>query len=132
MKFTKETRIKVHQKFNGKCAYCGDDIKLRDMQIDHVIPKANFFMHVANNYEVPEFLKHLTLQDVNHFYNLFPACRVCNKWKATFHLELFRHEIQSQVKRLNERSSNYRMAKKYGMIEEKNIKIEFYFEYLKV
>ena len=35
----KEDRIKVWEKYGHHCAYCGREIKLEDMQIDHFIPK---------------------------------------------------------------------------------------------
>lgn len=128
MIFTKEKRIEIYEKCNGKCAYCGNDISLKEMQIDHIIPQRNFEMHVKNKYKIPTFLTHLTIDDLNDNDNLLPACRVCNGWKSTYHLDLFRSEIEEQTKRLNERSSNYRMAKKYGLIEETKIPVVFYFE----
>jgi len=57
-----------------------------------------------------------------------PACRVCNNWKSSHDLECFRSELLEQTKRLNLRSSNYRMAKKYGLLVEINTNIVFYFE----
>ena len=33
----KEDRIKVWEKYDHHCAYCGREIKLEDMQIDHFI-----------------------------------------------------------------------------------------------
>lgn len=125
-------RIKVHNKLNQKCAYCGECITLKEMQVDHVIPKAFFerYTEVRRDF-IPLFLKHLTSEDVNHIDNLHPSCRVCNKWKSAHHLELFRSELQEQVKRLNLYSSNYRIAKKFGMIKEAVKPIVFYFEELK-
>ena len=77
---------------------------------------------------IPEFLNHLTENDVHHIDNLNSACRVCNKWKSTYHLELFRSEIQEQTKRLQLRSSNYRIAKLYGLVCESDVKVKFHFE----
>lgn len=128
MAFTKQQRIEIHGKYNGRCAYCGDEIKLRDMQVDHVIPQCNWIWHMKNRFRIPYFLSHLTENDLNHKDNLMPTCRVCNKWKSAHDLELFRSEIYEQVKRLNNYSSNYRMAKKYGLIEETVKPIRFYFE----
>nr|DAI89472.1 MAG TPA: RECOMBINATION ENDONUCLEASE VII [Caudoviricetes sp.] len=123
-------RQKVYKKLNGHCAYCGREILIKDMQIDHIIPQLNFEWIFKNNIQdmIPEFLIHLTESDLHHIDNLNPACRVCNKWKSTYHLELFRSEIQDQVKRLQLRSSNYRIAKLYGLIEETEAKVKFYFE----
>jgi len=128
MTFSKKQRIEVHSKFNGKCAYCGAEIELKDMQIDHIIPQYNFTKHINNRFRIPKFLSHLTESDLNHTDNLHPACRVCNKWKSDHDLELFRSELSEQVKRLNLYSSNYRIAKKYGQIKETIEPIIFFFE----
>jgi len=121
-------RIKVYEKYHAHCAYCGEFIKMKDMQVDHIIPQNEFIIYIKNNFRVPVFLQHLTVNDLNHIDNLNPSCRVCNKWKSTFDLELFRSELQAQVERLNLRSANYRMAKKYQLIQENIIPIKFHFE----
>jgi 5-methylcytosine-specific restriction endonuclease McrA len=121
-------RLQVYNKYNGRCGYCGIQIAIKDMQVDHIISKLNFIQQLTNKIHVPLFLKHLTVADLNHKDNLMPTCRVCNKWKSSFHLELFRHELQQQLKRLNEYNSNYRIAKRYGLIAEVEKPIMFYFE----
>lgn len=132
MGFTKLIREQVYTKFNCRCAYCGQEIKLKDMQVDHVIPQSRFQSFIKNKNTmrewVPKFLNHLTELDVDHIDNLFPACRVCNKWKNDWDLGLFRSEIEQQVKRLFNYSSNFRMATRYGLIEETGKKVIFYFE----
>jgi 5-methylcytosine-specific restriction endonuclease McrA len=131
MTFSKQQREKIHQKYNAKCAYCGCDVTVRQMQVDHVIPKTFFIEHVRKKIRVPYFLTHLTESDVNHDDNLNPSCISCNKWKSAHDLETYRNEIYEQVKRLNIYSSNYRMAKKYGLIQETLKPIKFYFESIK-
>lgn len=121
-------REAVFNKYSGKCSYCGCDITKKDFQVDHLIPKAFWESTIKNKFKVPIFLKHLTIDDVDHFDNLMPTCRVCNKWKSAHSLELFRTELQEQIKRLNDYSSNYRMAKKYNLISEQPKEIKFYFE----
>lgn len=126
----KSNRQKIFEKYGGHCAYCGEEITIKDMQVDHIIPKNEFWSHIKNDIHIPEFLRHLKLNDLNHIDNLNPACRVCNKWKSAFHLELFRFELSEQLKRLHKNIAPYRMAKKYGLIEEKSKPIVFYFETL--
>lgn len=128
MAFSKQQRIEIYSKFNGKCAYCGAEIQVKDMQVDHIIPQMNFIQHVRNRFRIPVFLSHLTETDMNHTDNLHPACRVCNKWKSAHDLELFRRELSEQVNRLNSYSTNYRIAKKYGQIQETVAPIRFFFE----
>ena len=128
MAFSKQQRIEIHSKFNGKCAYCGAEIQLKDMQVDHIIAQRNFIADIQNKFRIPNFLNHLTPLDVNNIDNLHPACRICNKWKSDFDLEFFRRELSEQVNRLNSYSTNYRIAKKYGQIQETVAPIRFFFE----
>lgn len=121
-------RNKVYQKYDGHCAYCGEIINIKDMQVDHLIPKANYFHYVKNKYKIPDFLKHLGEWDCDHIDNLMPACRSCNNYKSTFDLELFRHELGQLVKRMNKTITIYRIAKRYGQVIEDETSIVFYFE----
>jgi hypothetical protein len=121
-------RSRIYEKCNGHCAYCGEEILIKDMQVDHIIPKRNFSLQVKNKFNVPDFLKHLAEFDVNHIDNLLPACRSCNNYKSTFHLELFRSELGKLAERLNKTSSIYRISKRFGNIIENNKPIIFYFE----
>ena len=40
MGFSKKTREEVYKKYDGHCAYCGKEIEIKEMQIDHMHPKA--------------------------------------------------------------------------------------------
>ena len=132
MSFSKQKRIEIYSKFNGKCAYCGTEIKLKDMQVDHIIPKDDFCVMnsevKSRNPYIPPFLSHLSNKDCNHIDNLFPSCRVCNNWKGYSNLLVFKSSLEYQVKRLNQYSSSYRIAKKYGQIQEIIEPIRFFFE----
>jgi len=126
----KKTEIRqfVLNKFGCKCAYCGQPIDLKSLQVDHVVSRYNFIDSILDKSVMPIFLQHLTLNDVNHIDNLFPACRYCNKHKDTFTIEGFRKEISMQVERANLYSANYRAAKRFGLIAETPKPIVFYFE----
>ena len=116
----KEIRQTVYEKYDKRCAYCGCYLfYIKDMQVDHLVSKFHFKFKMAKKY---------TDKELNDIENLMPSCRVCNKWKSCHSVEQFRFEIQEQLKRLNEYSSNYRLAKKYGLVEEKQQSIIFYFE----
>ena len=128
MQINKAKREQIFNKFNRKCAYCGNDITISKMQIDHIIPKEYFVRHVKNKINVPYFLKHLTEFDVNNMDNLFPSCGSCNNYKHSNYLELFRMELQEQLKRLNDRSTNYKLAKRFNQLIETPTPILFYFE----
>lgn len=124
----KINRVEVYNKCRGHCGYCGEKIKIEDMQVDHIIPQRNFLSHIDRKFRVPGFLSHLTFLDVHHIDNLLPTCRVCNKWKSVYDLETFRSELTAQLMRLNVSSPNYRLAKRYNMVSETPHPIVFYFE----
>ncbi len=128
MAFTKQQREKIYSKYGGHCAYCGCKITVEQMQVDHIIPQREYENHIKRKIRVPNFLTHLTENDVNNEENLNPACAICNKWKSAHDLELFRSELSEQPKRLNDYSSNFRIAKKYGLVHIIDNPIIFYFE----
>jgi 5-methylcytosine-specific restriction endonuclease McrA len=70
----KKSEIKniVWQKFEGRCAYCGTEITIKQTHADHIIPQKMFIAQVQSK-KVPKFLLHLTINDVNHIDNLFPS-----------------------------------------------------------
>ena len=127
MSINKKTRELVYLKYDKRCSYCGNELySIKDMEVDHIIPKKNFF--IKNNDKVPYFLVHLKEGDVDHYDNLNPSCRACNGFKGTLDLETFRSELSKQIERANKYSVNYRMAKRYGLVEENIMPIVFYFE----
>jgi 5-methylcytosine-specific restriction endonuclease McrA len=83
------------------------------MQVDHIISQENFKRDILHKEVfVPEFLKHLTLEDVNHIDNLIATCRSCNNYKSAYTLENFRRELGLQLERLN-KNTNYKLASRY-------------------
>lgn len=104
------TRQLVHQKHNGKCAYCGCDIAIKDMQIDHIHPKY--------------------LGGVDDISNYNPACRSCNNRKATFSIEGFRAELEKSHERLLRDNTTYRIANRFGYLGKLTNGVVFYFETL--
>lgn len=104
----KATRLKVYEKYNGHCAYCGCDLALKDMQVDHI--QSVYWYNGANDIE-----------------NYNPACRMCNFYKSTMTIEDFRKQLGKLLSRL-EKVFIFRLAKKYGAIQEVEKPIVFYFE----
>lgn len=98
----------VYQKYGGRCAYCGCELEYKDMQVDHII---SVYWHNGGN----------------EIENLMPTCRMCNFYKSTYSIEQFRDQLQALNARLN-KVFIYRLAKKYGIIEERKEAILFYFE----
>lgn len=126
----KVDRQLVHSKYNGKCAYCGYDIDIKNMQVDHCISQRNFEWHIKNSFKIPPHLLHLGLNGLHHVDNLMPTCRSCNNFKSAFDLETFRKEIEAQVDRFRKYKPMFNLAEKYGLIECKSKPIVFYFETL--
>ncbi len=125
-------RNEIWLKYDKHCAYCGHEIEFKAMQVDHIMGKENFKFYISNNYQIPEFLKHLTIDDLNHNDNLNPSCRKCNNYKSDFDLEGFRRELSLQLERLHKISTLYGRALRYGQIKETPSPIIFYFETLKI
>ena len=61
--------------------------------------------------------------------NQIPSCPSCNISKHSMSLEAFRKLIAGFMKHLNEISTQYKIAKRYGLVEEMGIDVMFYFEY---
>lgn len=91
------------------------------MQVDHIKPLYRID-------DVKTLIVWGVERGTDDFENLMPSCARCNRWKSTFSLEMFRGEISKQLKRVEKVSAGYRMAKDFGLLEEKDIKIVFFFE----
>lgn len=105
---SKSTRLKVYEKYNGHCAYCGCELALKEMQVDHI--QSVYWYDGANDIE-----------------NYNPACRMCNFYKSTMSVEDFREQLGKILSRL-EKVFIFRLAKKYGLIKEIKEPVIFYFE----
>ena len=115
MSISKKTRQKVYEKYNGRCAYCGQKIEYKDMHVDHLIP-----IRQAEEGKVD-------WREVENENNYMPACRMCNHYKRANPLELFRKYIQEIPKKLR-KNYIYKVGVAYGNVIENEKPIEFYFE----
>lgn len=115
---SKEKRIDVWNKYNHHCAYCGCQLEYKDMQIDHI---DSIYVHC-------EYKKEKTLDEINEIDNLMPTCRQCNFYKSTFDIETFRNRLTNVMLKNLQKNFSYRLALKYGLIEENIKPIKFYFE----
>ena len=122
----KELRIKVWNKYNGHCAYCGKEIEYKDMQVDHVHPKS--LRHFYQSKKMKEYYK-IKSNNINDIENLNPSCRRCNYHKSNLSLEDFRKMILRKSEVLNG-NWHYKIAKDYGLIKEIETPLIFYFEKL--
>lgn len=115
---SKEKRIEVWNKYNHHCAYCGCQLEYKDMQIDHI---DSIYVHC-------EYKKEKTLDEISEINNLMPTCRQCNFYKSTFDIETFRDRLTTVMLKNLQKKFSYRLALKYGLIEENIKSIKFYFE----
>lgn len=107
-KMSKIDRQKVWEKYNGRCAYCGKEIALKDMQVDHIKPKR--------------------CGGDDCIDNLNPSCRLCNHYKRADSVNNFRNwKLNGIVDRLR-KNYIFKVAERYGMVEVKNWDKKFYFE----
>jgi len=107
-KLTPAERRQIYDKMAGRCAYCGCEISIKNMQVDHIKPVSRGGGDDADN--------------------LFPACRSCNHRKGTSSLEHFRHEVEQFPVVLMRHNVTYRNAVRFGLVEHKPGKVAFYFE----
>ena len=146
----KSKRLEVFQKCNGHCAYCGEKIEYKDMQVDHVKPAQNLrlykeytkiFRKTADkmtkeiyerrvvrirNIIIAEFG---SLENVDAIENLLPACWDCNFYKSTFSLEKFRAYMKTLHERMKYKSRlKVALFRKYRVSEGVAWGGVFYFE----
>ncbi len=115
MKLNKQEREELKQKYDGRCTYCGDKLG-KIFHIDHIIP-------IRRNEDGTCMNPHLDTYD-----NLTPSCPSCNRMKSSLPLESFRSLISNFVNSLNNQSTQYKFAKRYGLVQETNQEVKFYFE----
>ena len=116
---SKKIKETVYNKYNGHCAYCGCEIEMKDMQIDHIVPKRRGYFQYA--LEVGS-------DDIS---NLNPSCRMCNYYKGMNILEVFRNKLKETLMSNVQRPFIFRLAEKYGMVEVKEWDGKFYYEKIK-
>lgn len=114
---SKNKRRQVFDKYNGHCAYCGCELTMQTMQVDHAY--SVFWSEYWDK-----------TQADNSLSNLMPACRQCNFYKSDLDIEHFRKHLSTLMERV-EKPFIFRLAEKYGMIEKKVWDGKFYFEKIK-
>lgn len=107
-KFTKSERTAIYAKCNAHCAYCGKQMPISEMQVDHMNP--------------------IRRGGTNDMDNLMPSCRSCNHFKDVFTLEGFRKAVGGWCAVLMRDSVTYRNAVRFGQVMPTPKPVIFYFE----
>ena len=118
-------RNRIYEKYDGRCAYCGEFLK-KGWHVDELKPIIRNLKRDKN---------HKTVSDNTCQYpenlnenNQMPSCPSCNINKHSLSLENFRKSIEHFIVSLNRNSVQYKIAKRYGLIQETGNKVIFYFE----
>ncbi len=117
MGFSKKTREEVYKKYDGHCAYCGKEIEIKEMQIDHMHPKA-----YGESYA--RMVGKVELESIE---NYMPSCRSCNHYKRALSFEGFRKQMLTLNERI-EKIYIIKVAINYGILKLKKFDGKFYFE----
>ena len=94
-KLTEQQRLELWNKADSRCVYCGQELKLSEMQADHLVPLYN--------------------GGADDMSNIVCACRSCNWYKSTYSVETFRQQIAAIPTRLRKNPA-FRIAERFGLI----------------
>lgn len=131
----KQTRQIVFNKYKGRCAYCGEELQ-KGWHVDELLPIRRVWRYKSDengkrmfdkNYELikEHYLLHPERLNID---NQMPSCPSCNINKHSMSLEEFRKSIKHFIVSLNRDSTQYKIAKRYGLIKESDNSVVFYFE----
>lgn len=134
---TKKERNIVFEKYGGKCAYCGCELQ-KGWHVDHLdsCRRLTEDVQVLQPEGVYPRYKYVTKfvgyanPNAHHIDNYMPSCPSCNINKHGDTIEEFRRSIEGYLRSLNLRMVQYKMVKKYRLVEETNKPVVFYFETL--
>ena len=121
-----EEREKIFNKYNGKCAYCGCKLE-KGWHVDELQPVRRNYKWNKDKTRYIYDGTCMNPQNLN-INNQMPACPSCNINKHSMSLEDFREFIKHFIISLNRDSTQYKVAKRYGLVSENEISIVFYFE----
>ena len=82
-RLTARQRLEIFEKTDGRCAYCGMELTLDNMQVDHMVS-----LHNHGNDDMG---------------NLVPSCRECNYYKGGCNPEGFRKKLKKAFRQERKR-----------------------------
>lgn len=134
-RITKAEREVVRNKLGGRCAYCGELLG-KSFHVDHFNPVKRQpptagrweILEDGSRHFIPGQERDCIHPNRDTLDNKMPACSSCNLMKSDQTIEQFRFTIQNFINSLNIRFTQYRFAKKYGLLVETGNKVKFYYE----
>ena len=145
----KKDRQIVFDKCGGRCAYCGCELTGK-WHVDHAEPIQRKMKSVGGNFITKDTGLEPNQQDIENgnykqvprkfvadgchrpdldcIENMLPACTSCNLYKHSAGVETFRRILTTLTAGMERDEVRYRFAKRFGLIEETNNPIKFYFE----
>lgn len=96
--FSRKTREAVYAKCGGRCAYCGYEIRIKEMQIDHL---ESFYNGGKDEID-----------------NLLPSCRQCNFYKSAYSLDGFREMLMNVLPNSIAKLFQVKIGMKYGYLKK--------------
>ena len=125
----------IFNKYGGKCAYCGNKLR-KGWHVDEFLPVKRIwkYKYDENNKRMLDkdckpikehYMEHPERLNID---NQMPSCPSCNINKHSMNLEDFRGLISGFMNHLNEVNTQYKIAKRYGLIKEIMKPVVFYFE----
>lgn len=114
-RFTNVFREALWETYHKKCFYCGCELRLADMRVDHVLPEA-----LAKDYKRrDEIIKHIGIKagfDILGFENLAPSCSKCNSDKGQTilpdgSLAIFLSKIRDKIPALDDALQKQRSSR---------------------
>ena len=131
----KKDRELIFNKYKGRCAYCGEELQ-KGWHVDELLPVVRLWKYKKDEngeYEMDKYGCNIKVNYMEYperltIDNQMPSCPSCNINKHSLSLEGFRNLIQNFTTSLNRDSTQYKIAKRYGLIEETQKRVIFYFE----
>ncbi len=125
----KKNREIIYNKFNGRCAYCCVDLQ-KGWHVDEMLPVRRNFKRNPDTMARNQWIFDGTYEHPERFHidNQVPSCPSCNINKHSMSVDEFRALIFGFITSLNRDSTQYKIAKRYGLISENIKSVVFLFE----
>jgi len=110
----RQTKEIIFKKYNGHCAYCGIEITMKTLQVDHIYPKV---------YGGSDYME-----------NLNPSCKHCNNYKCFYGIKALRGALNTmfneKLEYLFKSKTKMQVAINFGIVKLEKWDGLFYFEKL--